>query len=180
MANKTSFQAGHKPWNANRRVEVNCKGCGKTFSVPLFRLNAKSVSCSRRCSRTCLSRQGLAEETMRLVSQGKTAQEIAAALKRPVTTIYSHVNRRKYRFRQPGLSRSAITNTFLRDAACAVCGWTRCLDAAHITPASKGGTMEESNLLPLCPNHHRLFDKGRLTTDELYRIEEYRRARRIA
>lgn len=51
---------------------------------------------------------------------------------------------------------------------CQVCGWVppsflcpkgepwRALDLHHVIQKSKGGTDDHSNLLLLCPNHHRL------------------------
>ena len=56
---------------------------------------------------------------------------------------------------------------------CAICGWipptalhiltTRALkpfviELHHILPISVGGTDTEDNIIPLCPNHHRIAD----------------------
>lgn len=37
----------------------------------------------------------------------------------------------------------------------------------HITPVSEGGTEEASNLILLCPNHHKQADLGILDRDYL-------------
>jgi hypothetical protein len=178
--NQMTFQKGNIPWNANRRVSLVCEICQKSFTVPLCRVkNAKNVSCSKACASELTSRRGTAHRVMELRKEGKSAKEIALAVGCSLPTVYSHLNRRQYRFRQKGTSRATVVKDFLRDAACVVCGWTRCLDAAHIIPASKGGTMEILNLVPLCPNHHRLFDTERLTADEKYRIEEWDAQRRM-
>ncbi len=44
--------------------------------------------------------------------------------------------------------------------ACAVCGLTvsEALEAAHLRPKSKMGSDDPRNGLPLCRNHHRMFD----------------------
>jgi hypothetical protein len=38
---------------------------------------------------------------------------------------------------------------------CTVCGCGGSLDVHHIVPRSRGGTNAPSNLVTLCPNHHR-------------------------
>jgi ArsR family metal-binding transcriptional regulator len=55
---------------------------------------------------------------------------------------------------------------------CAVCGESRCVELAHIRPVSMGGSSQIHNLMPLCPNHHYLFDNGKLTTQEYNEIAE--------
>ncbi len=50
--------------------------------------------------------------------------------------------------------------------SCVVCGFERTVDRAHIIPGCKGGTIHPSNIVTLCPNHHRLYDRGLLDADE--------------
>jgi 5-methylcytosine-specific restriction endonuclease McrA len=50
-----------------------------------------------------------------------------------------------------------------------VCGFDLAVDVHHVTPRSKGGTDDLSNLLTLCPNHHRLAHRG------IIDLESYRR-----
>ncbi len=68
------------------------------------------------------------------------------------------------------------TGTAFRQAArnylpesCAVCGWdeTRC-DVAHIVPGID--TLE--NVVMLCPNHHRMFDRGLIPADEMRGLKD--------
>jgi hypothetical protein len=54
---------------------------------------------------------------------------------------------------------------------CAICGFDRFIERAHIVPARFGGPVAEFNILPLCPNHHRLFDHNLLTLEEFRLIE---------
>ena len=51
---------------------------------------------------------------------------------------------------------------------CAICGYQYDfnLDAAHIVPVAEGGTDTYDNGLGLCPNCHRMFDKGQVLVDE--------------
>lgn len=65
---------------------------------------------------------------------------------------------------------------------CAICGfqYDYVLDAAHIVPVAEGGTDTYDNGLGLCPNCHRMYDRGLILVDEngkIYlhpqRAEEY-------
>lgn len=44
---------------------------------------------------------------------------------------------------------------------CCVCGWNEsCVDLAHVYPFNKSGLYTFDNIVPLCPNHHRIHDRG--------------------
>lgn len=55
---------------------------------------------------------------------------------------------------------------------CAICGfqYDYVLDAAHIVPVAEGGTDTYDNGLGLCPNCHRMFDRGLILVDETGQI----------
>lgn len=59
---------------------------------------------------------------------------------------------------------------------CVMCGWDKTtLDIHHILPKKEGGTDDNSNLIPLCPNCHRmahekLYDKEDLIKFNLKEI----------
>jgi len=54
---------------------------------------------------------------------------------------------------------------------CTICGEDRFTDKAHFpTPDRMGGT----EMIPLCPTHHKLLDNGRLSLTELKKIWESR------
>ena len=50
--------------------------------------------------------------------------------------------------------------------ACVICGFSRAVDGAHIVAAMDGGPRTEWNIVPLCPNHHRLYDRAGLLPEE--------------
>jgi predicted restriction endonuclease len=51
---------------------------------------------------------------------------------------------------------------------CAICGWDEAsTDVAHIVARKDGGTDSIDNVVMLCPNHHRLFDTGHISVDEV-------------
>lgn len=51
---------------------------------------------------------------------------------------------------------------------CCVCDWSEwTIDLCHIIPDIKGGTYCFDNIVPLCPNHHRLLDNNALRMFEM-------------
>lgn len=58
-----------------------------------------------------------------------------------------------------------------RGDKCQLCGWDRAPnDLCHVVDRADGGSDDPSNLILLCPNHHRLFDQLLLTKVELMQI----------
>lgn len=44
---------------------------------------------------------------------------------------------------------------------CCLCGWDEAnVDLAHVVPHLEGGSCSYDNIVPLCPNHHRVYDRG--------------------
>lgn len=61
----------------------------------------------------------------------------------------------------------------VRGPKCQICAWDRSQpDMAHIVAKKDGGKWHPSNVVFLCPNHHRLFDRNQLTTEEVSAIED--------
>lgn len=54
---------------------------------------------------------------------------------------------------------------------CEICGEDRTFDLSHIVPRKDGGPTCVENSLVLCPTHHRLFDKEKLTPGEKKKIK---------
>jgi len=62
---------------------------------------------------------------------------------------------------------------------CCVCGWKEgSVDLAHKFPAKKGGGYTLNNIVPLCPNCHRLFDIFKLSKKDALKIEKFSKAMR--
>jgi hypothetical protein len=55
--------------------------------------------------------------------------------------------------------------------SCEICGFSRFLELSHIVPSRDGGTYHKSNILFLCPNHHRLLDHGGIKKEEILKVE---------
>lgn len=58
-----------------------------------------------------------------------------------------------------------------RNLGCEVCGENRSTDRCHIIPRKLGGSWEVTNILVLCPTHHRLFDRFMLSRAEYAAID---------
>ncbi len=59
------------------------------------------------------------------------------------------------------LQRRIIKKLGPQEFKCYICEWNEAsCDIHHIIPKSKGGSDNFSNLTVLCPNHHRLADRG--------------------
>jgi predicted restriction endonuclease len=56
------------------------------------------------------------------------------------------------------------------DRRCLVCGFSECVDIHHIVSIAKGGDSFPENLITLCPNHHRLADRGRISANDLRKL----------
>jgi hypothetical protein len=54
---------------------------------------------------------------------------------------------------------------------CALCGWDQApCDVCHIIARKDGGTDDIDNVVMLCPNHHRLFDRGQIDIDVIHLV----------
>ena len=51
---------------------------------------------------------------------------------------------------------------------CALCGWSEApCDVAHIVAKKHGGENKLENVVMLCPNHHRMFDTGKIPIEQV-------------
>lgn len=58
--------------------------------------------------------------------------------------------------------------------SCCICGWNEwSIDLCHILPAKNGGDYSINNIVPLCPNHHRLLDREVLRMPEIELITKF-------
>ncbi|EHH2475076.1 HNH endonuclease [Vibrio vulnificus] len=63
-----------------------------------------------------------------------------------------------------------------RNLPCEICGENRSIDKCHIIPDKLGGLRDDSNLVYLCPTHHRLFDRFLLSQEEWVKIDWSRKS----
>lgn len=177
-ANATSFKPGNIPHNKKPRYDLICKNCNNNFKVFKYELDNRKT-CSKKCTdnlkRKDYTRDTKALSAYRLALEGKTIEEISKITGFPRGSISSYLNRLNFRrFANGGQSYSSIRKKLLnRDdyKSCCICGFNRIIEIAHIVPAAKGGDLTYENTLPLCPNHHHLFDTKKLTIDEENNIQ---------
>jgi len=162
--------------------EVTCALCAKTFRVLLSILRKRVV---RYCSRECLANANKAngkvdcDAIYKMKEEGMTGAQIAKILGISSQVVNYRLKRQRFRFntKKSGQSRASFRRQWGKGKSCLICGFDRCIDAAHIVSHRNGGTMDDENLIPLCPNHHRLFDASQLLAEEAeqlkHRIPDY-------
>lgn len=164
----TRFKIGHKTWNKSVWIPINCKTCNKEFNVTPSRKNTAKC-CSKNCANKWQSDRHENKSKIsicyNLAKDGKTIREISEITRFPAGTISSYLNKALFR-KYSSWGRFKILN-LAEYKKCCICGFDRIVELAHIIPASKGGPLSIENTLPLCPNHHHLFDNRKLTESEL-------------
>lgn len=121
-----------------------CHWCGKPVARIASRMTQKG-SRNAYCNRTC-------------VAWYRSYQAALVATRKTV----------RRRSREDAARCAAIFG-----GSCAVCGFSRLIEYAHYEPKREGGRARLGNIVPLCPNHHRLFDSGLLEPSELEAVETH-------
>lgn len=170
-----------------------CPICFKTFPTPVKFPN--QVYCSRRCAATGNSRNSsvtrvkfkceweLFQEAELLFGQREgRIPYIAGKLGCSEPTVHNVKRRMRYKWKEETPVRTFTTTHAARAyikqyGKCAVCAESRFLEAAHWWPAKSGGSGDPENIIPLCANHHRYYDRNMLNPDELKNLETFLRAK---
>lgn len=174
-----------KCFNENRKVpkiKLTCVVCGKTWE------DYPSHSWRKYCSRECYAKAQRLRITARKTKKlgafkckfcGKEFQRYWNPEKDPKPMYCSRSCSGKAKKKHMVYKRWRGKRTEKRkrlnerkNASCEVCGFKRLLDICHIVPAKKGGAYDRINILFLCPNHHYLFDRGKLTKEEFSKIAD--------
>lgn len=170
--------ASDKSKNENNRTkfEFICENCQQKF----WRRSHGKNRIARFCSKGC-ARKGVLPEickikypiTLELLKEAEDQTKnnggnrhvyIARKLGCDVATVGFAAKRLGYKWekrpRECYLYRTTeVENNYAKSVGCVVCGEMRSVDAAHYKPASSGGLSAIENIIPLCPNHHRIFDR---------------------
>jgi hypothetical protein len=171
-------------------LTVKCANCGKEIIRPQWRFNTKPMKhyfCSKKCYGQYKSKHADEYPLSKIKHRFIVATELTENLlrkeysenrlrikdiSRKYNCGYSTIQARlkKYNIKtdrgryRKGNSEAYWRKYFQRKyKGCQHCGWDKDVcDVAHIKSRKKGGEYIEKNLLYLCPNCHRLYDKGKL------------------
>lgn len=167
---------------ASRRkgVDTPCVVCGKNvYVIPWKHGDVKSdaIICGRECRKKhqnenpemyAKNKSVDRAEVIRLYCEGFKQREIAGGLNCSIGLVRVILRTAKVprKYRHEYLDKittfSAIARRLKKEKGdrCTICGWDEApCDVHHILSRKDGGTNEYSNLIILCPNHHRLVTK---------------------
>jgi len=145
------------------KIQIDCRQCGKKYTPWRDR---KNDFCSYRCYWDSRKKEietacAMCGKTVKIKPYHKTYYNNRFC-SRHCSSVYRNVSR-------PRFTRGKVITEHTKKvygASCAICGYTRFVEYAHIIPHSDGGAFSVDNIIVLCPNHHRLFDHKKLTTEE--------------
>lgn len=158
--------------------EYTCRTCSKTF---LSRETGRVY-----CGRACMGQGKVRGEHRPCPTCGVPVWVVPHRLRGRSVVYCSYSCHRKTRTlenatRWKGGSRQVYRRHMVRlfGDVCMVCGWAAAeTDLHHIVPRAKGGRDTFDNIILLCPNDHRLADRGKLKRHVLRAAR--RAARRVS
>lgn len=146
------------------KVQKQCLVCNKDFMADTRELNRGNA---KFCSRSC----GMKNSNLNKILIDQKCETCNIDFKSKNKSKYCCRNcksiayRKKQKFTGIGI-RSIYSQT--KDVPCCICGWKETTrDIHHIIPVSKGGTNDLSNLVVLCPNHHRMVHDNLISENSL-------------
>lgn len=154
------------------KMNRNCEECGELFQAEHKEINRGNC---KYCSLSCAGknqRKNAQIYTMQCICCNQPFQ----AKYRTAKYCSRSCKLKTYRENQKGTEQSIKTfYRMLADVPCEICGWKECArDLHHIIPVSKGGKNSISNLISLCPNHHRMVHQNLVSQDALFRALKLR------
>lgn len=160
-----------KPINSLYQIVI-CNGCNKEYTALVE--NVK-LGKSKFCTKICSIKYKMKNKTITI----KICKYCSTTFKTlNFNTLYcsikccnkNKVDKRKLTFKQ---KEKVI---ILKTRGCEICKWKKAsCDIHHIKSIAKGGTNRPSNLITLCPNHHRMADQGKVTIISLFTLVKKRK-----
>lgn len=149
-----------------------CQCCCKQFSTR----NKNPKFCSLSCAATHNNhRRFVSDEQKRKVSERLQQYWKDHPEKRKQADTATQKGKHKKPSSILELSKRTVSKICYRlNIECSSCGWDKEIcDIHHIIPRGQGGSDDHSNLAYLCPNCHRLAHKGKLSQEDLIRLDQY-------
>lgn len=184
------YYAGRRKHNEThgKKLTLRCDKCKKVF----YRFPSQSSQSSKNkqstnfCSRSCANSAN--HERAQLSKKNPSKPKIEKQCKHCGNTFFVYPYRSRiaefcsrdcfyeYKVKKTDGNyknyRADIRPSYFRNfpKKCAICDFDIVVSLHHIVPKSEGGADSFENLIPLCPNHHALADRGLIGKAELNRI----------
>lgn len=150
-----------------KNIERICKNCGKSFLADSREVNrGNAIYCSRSCT-------AKAEKTLQYDRICKHCGKEYIAYHKHSKYCSVSCKQKNYRLKSKSKSHNNMKKLYkiFQDIPCEICGWSETTrDLHHIVEVSEGGTNEISNIISVCPNHHRMIHKNLISKDELFKL----------
>lgn len=156
-----------------KTITRKCQECKKPFFAPPREINRGN---GRFCSKSC----GIKHSNR--VRDAVFHNHICKHCGRTYTTNYKisfycsrSCKAKDYYYRAKTHSYDGVILNRLRSLPCEICGWKESTrDVHHILSSRKGGKDIFSNLVCLCPNHHRMVHTNLISQNDLKQIAKSR------
>jgi len=180
-------------YRASKGATLICKVCGKKFRVYPNEIKRRKT-CSKKCLGEWLKRKPRPKnwktkncevcgkefhyyptkrgDVHRFCSNKCRAIGISLDWKRKRKVYFEKSFTRDKNFRR--VLRKRLEE--LGGEKCLICGWHEApVDVCHIIPRKEGGDATLSNVVFLCPNHHRMYDMGLIQREHLVALVQRQR-----
>lgn len=145
---------------------INTKGDSKVKLKRVIQVYMQKVLLNENAQKEVQNGDEIEQEEIALTFQSKSKEEIIEELRNSTSiepTIII-INGKAYKRDNKLIAQIK----FVRDYKCQICSsyilkanGKKYIEAAHITPKALRGSEQPSNIILLCPNHHKEFDMGK-------------------
>lgn len=151
-------------WSAKHKLE-KCQGCG-TDTVP-HRGYGLCRNCYSKANNYVWQKTYAKEHRAEITTYSREWAEAHPYVIRD--------SKRRWQKKNPDKVRSYLKTWRKRNKApfCIICGEDRVSEWAHIIAFKDGGPHAGWNVIPLCPTHHRCFDRHLLKPEEFILVKPF-------
>lgn len=154
------------------KKEQTCKQCHNIFLVEIRELNRNN---GLFCSRTCNAIHRNEHRKLNLYPCKHCGKQFSS-VNTNAKYCSSLCKQKNYRLKsKSNNTKDKKLLNLIREYFCEICNYSKVSrDVHHITPVSKGGKNEYSNLISVCPNCHREIHNELVSQHDLLQIIKYR------